>query len=217
MQRHRHPAAFAVTAFALLVAALASCTPEVILPGTRYPVRAPLADSLPTDTNPDPLPPALPANKAVAISLPRPVPNADYPQHGGNAAHSGVSAALSAQPVLVWAVPVGTGNTRQNRVSATPVVAPQLIVKLNVPPVCWPLKSASTVRRAATTGTVRRFTAQSFCGASASRPPLAPPRLSLLRCVTAAEKAVNTRSETEISDARIDFFSAAISAASTKA
>ena len=123
MQRHRHPAAFAVTAFALLVAALASCTPEVILPGTRYPVRAPLADSLPTDTNPDPLPPALPANKAVAISLPRPVPNADYPQHGGNAAHSGVSAALSAQPVLVWAVPVGTGNTRQNRVSATPVVA----------------------------------------------------------------------------------------------
>jgi len=118
MQRLRRFAAFA-----LFVAALASCTPEVILPGTRYPVRAPLADSLPTETNPDPLPPALPANKSVAISLPRPIANADYPQHGGNAAHTGVSGVLSAQPVLVWAVPVGTGNSRQNRVSATPVVA----------------------------------------------------------------------------------------------
>ena len=110
-------------AIAVLGTALASCTPEVILPGTRHPVREPLQDSLATDQNPDPQPAALPGNTSAAINLPRPVANADYPQHGGNAAHSGVSGALSAQPVLVWTVPVGTGNSRQNRVSATPVVA----------------------------------------------------------------------------------------------
>jgi outer membrane protein assembly factor BamB len=119
MLRHR-------PALGLLLAGLlglAACDDEVILEGTRYPVDVPLSASVPTKANPNPQPPAPPVNRAVAISLPRPVANADYPQHGGNAAHSGVSGALSAQPVLVWAVPVGKGNSRQNRVSATPVVA----------------------------------------------------------------------------------------------
>ena len=80
-------------------------------------------------------------------------------------------------------------------------------------PLIWAaLKSAMIACRAATTGTVRRLTAQSFWGARARRPPLAPPRLSLLRWLPAAEKAVKTRSDGERPAARILPFSAAMAA-----
>lgn len=123
MRLRRFPVARMAVVLAAGLFGLAACNDEVILEGTRYPVRVPLEDSIPTEANPDPQPPPPPANRAVAISLPRPIANADYAQHGGNAAHTGVSGALSAQPVLVWSVPVGKGNSRMNRVSATPVVA----------------------------------------------------------------------------------------------
>lgn len=111
-----------LAAMALGLALLSACDQEVILQGTRYPVRVPLEASVPTEADPNPQPPTPPANTAPGISLPRAIANADYPQHGGNAAHSGVPGVLSAQPVLVWSVPVGQGNSRMNRVSATPVV-----------------------------------------------------------------------------------------------
>jgi outer membrane protein assembly factor BamB len=112
-----------LTAALAALMALASCAPEAILQGTRFPIRAPLALSQPSDANPDPQPPEAPANQARTISLPAPVANADYPQRGGGATHAGVSAVLSTPPVLAWSVPIGHGNSRQNRVSATPVVA----------------------------------------------------------------------------------------------
>lgn len=121
--RLRGRAGLAALGLGLAGLSLAACAPDLILPGTRFPVRAPLEASVPTEDQPDPQPPEAPQNQSQPISLPAPVANGDYAQRGGNAAHSGVSAALSAQPVVAWAVPVGHGNTRQNRVSAAPVVA----------------------------------------------------------------------------------------------
>lgn len=109
-----------------LVAAmmLASCTKEVILQGTRFPVRAPLQDSVPVDGQPAPVPPPdQPANTAVPISLPVMVSNADWAQRGGNVHHAGPHGVLSAAPQLVWSVPLGNGNSHKNRIDAAPVVA----------------------------------------------------------------------------------------------
>ena len=108
----------------LLAAGLAACAPEVILTGTRFPVRAPLADSLPTEAVPDPAaPPDRPANQSQPISLPAASANANWSQRGGLASHLSPHGALSPSPVLVWAVPIGQGNSRQNRIAAAPVVA----------------------------------------------------------------------------------------------
>ncbi len=108
---------------ALMAALLSGCAPDVILPGTRFPVRAPLDASIPTEAQPDPQPEPVAENVSRPISLPGAVANADYGQRGGDARHSGVSGALSAQPVLAWVANVGQGNSRKNRVAATPVVA----------------------------------------------------------------------------------------------
>lgn len=110
-------------ALTLTAVLLAGCAPDVILSGTRFPVRAPLTDSMPSEAVPDPQPAAAAENRSVAISLPAARANADYGQRGGGADHAGLSAALSAQPALVWSVDVGQGNSRKNRVSASPVVA----------------------------------------------------------------------------------------------
>ena len=108
----------------LLMAGLAACTPEVILTGTRFPVRAPLEASLPTEAVADPAaPPDRPANQSQPISLPAASANANWSQRGGSASHQSPHGALSASPVLVWAVPIGQGNSRQNRIAAAPVVA----------------------------------------------------------------------------------------------
>ncbi len=113
-----------VLSLALTVALLAACQRDVILQGTRFPVRAPLADSLPTKDQPDPQPqPDQPANTSVPIALPGIVTNADWPQRGGNARHAGPNGRLTASPQLVWSVRIGSGNSHKNRIDAAPVVA----------------------------------------------------------------------------------------------
>ena len=108
----------------LLAAGLAACTPELILTGTRFPIRAPLVDSLPTEAIPDPAaPPDRPANQSQPISLPAASANASWGQRGGSASHQGFHGALSASPVLVWSTPIGSGNSRKNRIAAAPVVS----------------------------------------------------------------------------------------------
>ena len=59
------------------------------------------------------------------------------------------------------------------------------------------------------------LTSQSFCGARRMRAPFAPPRLSEPRKVDAEAQAVDTSSETDRPEARILFFSAAMSASPT--
>lgn len=114
----------AVSGFALL-ALLAACgEDEVILPGERFDVRAPLEASVPTDRNPHPVDPAAQRqNRSVAVALPRATAAADWPQRGGNARHEAPHAALSAAPQLIWAADIGAANSLRNRVAAAPVVA----------------------------------------------------------------------------------------------
>lgn len=93
---------------------LAACQEkELILPGERLSVReieglAPAAEIAPT---------------GAPIALPAVQGNADWAQRGGNARHAAPHVALSAAPQLIWAVPVGQGSSRKNRVAAAPVVA----------------------------------------------------------------------------------------------
>ncbi len=106
------------------ILALTACKKNDILQGTRFPVRAPLEDSLAVEGRPDPVaPPDRPENQSVKIALPAMVSNADWPQRGGNGRHDGPHGVLSAAPQLVWAVDIGSGNSHKNRISAAPVVA----------------------------------------------------------------------------------------------
>ncbi len=105
-------------AFATL-ALLAACGErEVILQGERLPIDAPLdaADAAKARA-------AVPAATSKPISLPGQQRNADWGQRGGNARHAAPHAALSAAPQLAWAVPIGQGESRRNRIAAAPVVA----------------------------------------------------------------------------------------------
>lgn len=107
------------------LALLAACGErEVILPGERFPIRAPLEDSIPTESNPQPKAPVqAAASESRPISLPAAQVNADWGQRGGNARHAAPHASVSKAPVAVWASNVGAGNSRKNRISAAPVVA----------------------------------------------------------------------------------------------
>ena len=87
-----------------LVALLAACEKEEILPGERFSTRAPLDDSIPTAANPNPSDPlAVRVNQSVPITLPAAGANADWPQRGGNARHLPPHGSLSAAPQRVFA------------------------------------------------------------------------------------------------------------------
>lgn len=103
---------------------LAACEKEVRLEGERFPVRAPLDASVPVEGEPAPVAPN-PAEgyRSEPISLPGQSANADWPQRGGNAAHTGSHGRLSAAPARVWSASVGGGNTRRARITAEPVVS----------------------------------------------------------------------------------------------
>lgn len=57
------------------------------------------------------------------VLLPGPIANADWPQPGGNPAHSMTHVNLSASPVRQWSVSIGSGSTGRGRLAAEPVVA----------------------------------------------------------------------------------------------
>lgn len=59
---------------------------------------------------------------AVAISLPG-QSGGDWTQVGGNAAHQQANAAYSGALTPVWSARIGQGDSRRNRITATPVVA----------------------------------------------------------------------------------------------
>lgn len=113
----------AVSGMALL-ALLAGCEKELILPGERFDTRTPLDMSLPSEGNPSPVDPSkTDQNQTRPIALPGMVANADWPQRGGNARHVSPHGALSATPARVWSVSIGRGADRKSRISAAPVVA----------------------------------------------------------------------------------------------
>lgn len=102
---------------------VAGCAKDVPLAGERFPVRAPLEDSVAVAGQPAPVAPAdQPANRAVAISVPAQTTNAEWTHRGGGVAHTGPNGALSSAPQLLWSVNIGGGNSRMNRIVAAPVV-----------------------------------------------------------------------------------------------
>ena len=108
---------------ALAALFLASCAPDVILQGERFGVRTPLDASVPSEASPVPVDGAsAPANQSVAISLPGAQSLASWPNRGGSVRHDSPHGAFSAAPALVFAVTIGSGNSRMNRVAAAPVV-----------------------------------------------------------------------------------------------
>ena len=108
-----------------LLAFLAACGQrELILPGERFNVRTPLADSVPVEGQPEPVaPPDRADNISQPISLPAASANADWTHRAGNNRHLMPHAALSASPQRVFSVNIGAGSSRRNRIAAAPIVA----------------------------------------------------------------------------------------------
>ena len=116
----------------LVAVLLVACNREVILPGERFGVREPLDASVPVEGEPLPVAaPDEPENQSRAIALPGMAANADWTQRGGNAQHDGPHGSLSAAPQLVWATTIGSGNSRRNRITATPVVSGGVIFAMD--------------------------------------------------------------------------------------
>jgi len=109
----------------LAVLALAACERDAILPGERFDTRTPLDETVPGGSvEPD-------TDTARPISLPAPTRLADWPSRGYNVTNQIPHAALSANPVEVWAAPIGTGNSRRNRIGTDPVAGNGLVYTID--------------------------------------------------------------------------------------
>ena len=64
-----------------------------------------------------------PALASTPVTVPDPVTNPEWPQPGGNPAHSMVHVGLSATPTRAWSVSIGRGSGPRGRLAAEPVVA----------------------------------------------------------------------------------------------
>ncbi len=110
----------------LAVLALAACERDTVLPGERFDTRTPLEATLPGGGGAAP-----DTDMARPISLPAPVRLADWPSRGYNATNQLPHAALSANPVEVWAASIGTGNSRRNRIGTDPVAGSGLVYTID--------------------------------------------------------------------------------------
>jgi outer membrane protein assembly factor BamB len=100
---------------------LSACSePDVILPGLREDVRAVVQSDDGFDAPADL---AVPENTSRAISLPAMTNNASWTQTAGTPSTRVNHAALSAAPQLAWSANIGSGDSRKQRINATPVVA----------------------------------------------------------------------------------------------
>lgn len=98
--------------FGAITAALAGCGggPDIILEGERLDIRAleePAED---------------PAAAAPGITLPAQVANADWTHRGGSASHRITHPALGPGLAQAFAVNIGQGNNRRDRITADPIV-----------------------------------------------------------------------------------------------
>ena len=108
----------------VLCGLLAACEKDVILTGERFPVHAPLEASVPVEGEPAPVAPSdQPENTSVPIAVGAAQSLGEWSHRGGNARHTAPNASLSAAPVRVFSVNIGAGNSKRQRVSASPVVS----------------------------------------------------------------------------------------------
>ncbi|WP_051372336.1 PQQ-like beta-propeller repeat protein [Sedimentitalea nanhaiensis] len=96
---------------------------EVILPGPREDIRPLLADAPATARTV--------TNSSRAIRLPAQSANAAWAQPFGTQAYRTAHPALRAAPQRVWSASIGSGNSRRQRITASPVVAGGLIYTLD--------------------------------------------------------------------------------------
>ena len=106
-----------LTAFALL---LGCGEREVILPGERLGLRDGMAGA-----------DVASANISRPLVLAAPVTNADWPQVGGSASHNIAQPALAGNLTQIFAVNIGQGDSRQARITASPVVAGGVVYTLD--------------------------------------------------------------------------------------
>lgn len=118
----RHKAGKLVAGAGVLALLAACAQKEVVLEGERFPVSAPLDDSLAVEGQPAPTATAAPANLSLPISLPA-ATSGDWTHRAGNARHLMPHATLSATPALTWTAAIGQGSSRKNRIVAAPVVS----------------------------------------------------------------------------------------------
>lgn len=117
------------------LALLAGCSDrEVILEGERLDIRDGMAGAQ-----------AETANRAVPLSLPAPVLNADWTHRGGGPAHRSGHPALPGTLAPLFTVDIGSGNERRVRLAADPVISGGRIFTLD---------SRSQLQATATSGAV---------------------------------------------------------------
>ena len=105
---------------ALTLTVLAACEePEAILPGAREDIR-PASDLETVETR-----------GSKPFSAPSQSANASWPQSPGTAAFRTTNAALRGTPQRVWSASIGKGDSRKQRITATPVVAGGLVYTLD--------------------------------------------------------------------------------------
>jgi outer membrane protein assembly factor BamB len=115
----------------IAVLLLAACERDTVLPGERFDTRTPLEATLPGE---DGLAAASNPSDTDAprpISLPAPTRLADWPSRGYSVTNQLPHAALSANPVEIWAAPIGSGNGRRNRISTDPVAGNGLVYTID--------------------------------------------------------------------------------------
>ena len=93
---------------------------DVILPGERLDLRDGMAGAA-----------VAAANESRPLALTAPAANADWPQVGGSASHTIAQPALGGALSQIFAVNIGQGDSRQARITASPVVAGGVIYTLD--------------------------------------------------------------------------------------
>jgi outer membrane protein assembly factor BamB len=98
----------------ICAAMIAGCSErELILEGERLDLREGAPQQVPDG----------PAGAAQPIGLPATVNLGEWTQRSGNAVPRRSHPAFSASPQRIWAAPIGSGESRQHRITADPVVA----------------------------------------------------------------------------------------------
>lgn len=93
----------------VMMLALAACEEaEVILPGVREDIRSGQVEAT--------------ENQSRKIALAAQTANSEWPQSHGIEAHRTSHPALSTAPALVWSASIGEGDSRKQRITATPMI-----------------------------------------------------------------------------------------------
>ena len=100
---------------------VAACDRGFILEGDRFPLRAPFSED--AGEAPD--------NRSLPISLPATAVNSDWTHRLGTPSTRNLHPALGGSLQQVWSVPIGQGDGRRHRITASPVAAGGLIYTLD--------------------------------------------------------------------------------------